>query len=159
MKQRASSSRGFTLMELMVALAIGSLIVLTASQLFFNGALGFKKVEELSERQAALTFVTDVLMDDIRRADLAGDCGSGGVLAFQVDGVCHRYTLAEGTLSLSVEGDQQPVINGIVALERRLDAAQGCDRPGLYCLELTLEGEAQPMRFQAMNRTLAVTGH
>src|SRR5690554_6176448 len=146
-------------MELMVALAVGSLIVLTASQLFFNGALGFKKIEGLSERQAALTFVTDVLMEDIRRADLAVDCGSGEALAFQVDGVCHRYTLAESTLSLSVDGDQQPVINGIVALERRIEAAQGCDRPGLYCLELTLEGEAQPMRFHAMNRTLAVAGN
>lgn len=157
MMGRIEGSRGFTLVELIVALAIGLIITLAAGQLFLNGLLNFKKLEELSDRQAALTFVSDVLMNDIRRADLSSGCGSGEALAFWVDGACHVYTLANGTLRLSVDGDIQPMINGIEALDRIVGSAAGCDVAGYYCLIMQLEGEERPIRFHVMNRTMAVS--
>lgn len=157
MMGRIEGSRGFTLVELMVALAIGLIISLAAGQLFLNGLRNFQKIEELSDRQAALTFVSDVLLNDIRRADLSSGCGSGETLAFWVDGVCHVYTLANGTLRLSVNGDTQPMVNGVVALERLVEGAAGCAMVGYYCLVMRLEGEARPIRWHVMNRTLAVT--
>ncbi|WP_399498923.1 PilW family protein [Streptomyces sp. P17] len=47
---------GFTLVELMVAMAIGTLITLGAGQLFLTTFQTFKKVDELSRKQESLVF-------------------------------------------------------------------------------------------------------
>lgn len=60
---------GFTLVELMVALVIGLVIILGAGQLFLMGLQTFRQIELLSNKQAALTFATETLIRDIRRAD------------------------------------------------------------------------------------------
>ncbi len=59
---------GFTLVELMVALMIGLIIILGAGQLFLMGFQTFRQIELLSNKQAALTFATETLIRDIRRA-------------------------------------------------------------------------------------------
>ncbi|WP_438584008.1 PilW family protein, partial [Billgrantia desiderata] len=59
---------GFTLIELMVALVIGLIIILGAGQLFLMGFQTFRQIELLSNKQAALTFATETLIRDIRRA-------------------------------------------------------------------------------------------
>ncbi|MGY6567333.1 MAG: PilW family protein [Halomonadaceae bacterium] len=59
---------GFTLVELMVALVIGLIIILGAGQLFLMGFQTFRQIELLSNKQAALTFATETLIRDIRRA-------------------------------------------------------------------------------------------
>ncbi len=60
--------RGFSLVELMVALVLGLLVVAGAVQFFIVGKSGFNKVEELSKRQEALRFVADVMSVDVRTA-------------------------------------------------------------------------------------------
>jgi prepilin-type N-terminal cleavage/methylation domain-containing protein len=59
---------GFTLIELMVAMVIGLIIILGAGQLFLMGFQTFRQIELLSNKQAALTFATETLIRDIRRA-------------------------------------------------------------------------------------------
>ncbi|RUA22878.1 prepilin-type N-terminal cleavage/methylation domain-containing protein [Billgrantia gudaonensis] len=61
-------SRGFSLVELMVALLIGLVIILGAGSCFSRGS-EFQKVERVEDKQAALMFAADVLIRDIRRAD------------------------------------------------------------------------------------------
>ncbi|WP_111413385.1 PilW family protein [Billgrantia lactosivorans] len=61
---------GFTLIELMVALVIGLVIILGAGQLFLVGIQSFRQIELLGNKQAALTFATETLVRDIRRANL-----------------------------------------------------------------------------------------
>lgn len=61
---------GFTLIELMVALVIGLIIILGAGQLFLMGFQTFRQTELLGNKQAALTFATESLIRDIRRANL-----------------------------------------------------------------------------------------
>lgn len=65
----ASRQAGFTLVELMVALVIGLIIILGAGQLFLMGFQTFRQTELLSNKQAALTFATETLIRDLRRAD------------------------------------------------------------------------------------------
>ncbi|MGR4066715.1 PilW family protein [Billgrantia sp. C5P2] len=60
---------GFTLIELMVALVIGLVIILGAGQLFLMGFQTFRQIELLGNKQAALTFATETLIRDIRRAN------------------------------------------------------------------------------------------
>jgi prepilin-type N-terminal cleavage/methylation domain-containing protein len=58
--------RGFSLVELMVALVIGLVIVLGAGQLFLMGVNTFRQVERISERQEALRAISDIISFDIR---------------------------------------------------------------------------------------------
>lgn len=59
---------GFSLVELMVALVIGLIIILGAGQLFLTGFFNFRQVQLLGEKQSALTYATETVVRDIRRA-------------------------------------------------------------------------------------------
>lgn len=61
--------KGFSLVELMIAMVIGLVIVLGAGQLFLVGLQNFRLVELLGNKQAALTFSAEMVVRDIRRAD------------------------------------------------------------------------------------------
>ena len=61
-------NRGFSLVELMVALVIGLIIILGAGQLFLTVFQTNRQVETLSEKQAAINFSIETLLRDIRRA-------------------------------------------------------------------------------------------
>ncbi|WP_445003562.1 PilW family protein [Halomonas mongoliensis] len=62
-------SRGFSLVELMVAMVIGLIIILGAGQLFLTVFQTNRQVEALSEKQAAVNFAVETLLRDIRRAN------------------------------------------------------------------------------------------
>lgn len=61
--------QGFSLVELMVALVIGLLIMLGATQLFIVGKQTFSQAEKLGSRQETLRYLVDVISQDIRMAD------------------------------------------------------------------------------------------
>lgn len=65
-----SAQQGFTLIELMIALAIGLVVVLGAGKLFLIGLQGFRTVESLSSKQEAMNFSAVTLVRDIRRASI-----------------------------------------------------------------------------------------
>lgn len=62
-------AQGFSLIELMVALVIGLLIMLGATQLFITGKQTFSQAEKLGKRQETLRYLVDVISQDIRMAD------------------------------------------------------------------------------------------
>ena len=105
---------GFSLVELMVAMAIGTVIILGAGQLFLTTFQTFDKVRDLSRKQESLVFITGVMVQDIRSAiyvdveleeipievlvpSRSSQCAEGERLA-------KRYFLSEtgGNFSLSV---------------------------------------------------------
>ncbi|MBD3897938.1 prepilin-type N-terminal cleavage/methylation domain-containing protein [Halomonas sp. ML-15] len=61
-------NRGFSLVELMVAMVIGLIIVLGAGQLFLTVFQTNRQVELLSEKQAAVNFAVESILRDVRRA-------------------------------------------------------------------------------------------
>lgn len=74
---RFTIQRGFTLVELMIALIIGLIITLGASQLFIMSKRSFDRSEELAARQETMRFLVDTLSLDIRTADSGGMIVSG----------------------------------------------------------------------------------
>lgn len=85
MRRRYRSDQGFSLVELMVALLVGLIIMLGATQLFITGKLSYNRVELLAERQEALRFLTDVISLDIRTAaEMSVGVDAGGVAYLQL---------------------------------------------------------------------------
>jgi len=136
------SSRGFSLVELMVAMVVSLVVILGAGQLFISLSQTSQRITLLSEKQAAVNFAVETLLRDIRRAEWGSDvvgedgekltllvsnrgdmstCGSDG----QVEKV---YSLGEtpsgesGSYSLQVRrrcvsgsgggGDSEPLVGG-----------------------------------------------
>ena len=58
---------GFTLVELMVAMAIGTLIILGAGQLFLTTFQTFEKVRELSQKQEVVVFFNQFVAKELRK--------------------------------------------------------------------------------------------
>ncbi|MCG6659490.1 prepilin-type N-terminal cleavage/methylation domain-containing protein [Halomonas campisalis] len=157
MKRSMHYSRGFSLVELMVALLIGLVIILGAGQLFLTGFQNFRKIEELSDKQAALTFAAEILIRDIRRAELSVTCNSvPAQLSVYVDEECRYYDLHDGgeavSLRLNVDGNGwEPVADGF----KNTDQFQSED-DGFFTITFRLDGEMEDVVFHTMNRTKAV---
>lgn len=127
---------GFSLVELMVALLIGLLIILGAGQLFLLSIKNFKQVELLSNKQAALTFVADMVLRDVRRASevltpefSVGASPSLSVRFEAVDGEdgCSAGDVVERTYALSDDevGDE----GWALLLQQTCDGASGTSEP------------------------------
>ncbi|MGP9550731.1 MULTISPECIES: PilW family protein [unclassified Halomonas] len=71
--------KGFTLVELMVAMAIGTVIILGAGQLFLTSFQTFQAVDKVSRKQEALIFAVNTLT-------AAGRKGNVGDYAIVSDG-------------------------------------------------------------------------
>lgn len=67
-KYNINKNKGFSLVELMVALVIGLIVLLGASQLFNVGKRTFDQVEALSNRQQSIAFFVDTFSYAVRDA-------------------------------------------------------------------------------------------
>lgn len=77
------ANAGFTLVELMVAMAVSLVVLLGAGQLFLVISEQFREVQRLTMRQSTVQVAADVLARDIRRAGsigLQGDCADEDTL-------------------------------------------------------------------------------
>lgn len=63
--------KGFTLVELMVAMAIGTIIILGAGQLFLTTFQTFRTVDELSRKQESLIFTVNTLIEAGRKGKMS----------------------------------------------------------------------------------------
>ncbi|KPQ21908.1 PilW family protein [Halomonas sp. HL-93] len=61
------SQRGFTLVELMVAMVIGTIIILGAGQLFLTTFQTFQNVDTISRKQENLVFIAQRVTSEIRQ--------------------------------------------------------------------------------------------
>ncbi|MGM0832318.1 prepilin-type N-terminal cleavage/methylation domain-containing protein [Halomonas qinghailakensis] len=68
--------RGFTLPELLVAMAIGVVVVLGAGQLFLSTFHTFKQVDQLGRHQEALLYVATTVADTLRRQGATDENGA-----------------------------------------------------------------------------------
>ncbi|RTR01456.1 PilW family protein [Halomonas nitroreducens] len=81
-RSKSTSQRGFSLVELMVALVVGLLITLGAFQLFLTGKQAFNHELAMAERQASLRFLVDSISYNIRSASYTDFVdGEGNVLS------------------------------------------------------------------------------
>ncbi|WP_346796573.1 prepilin-type N-terminal cleavage/methylation domain-containing protein [Halomonas sp. Bachu 37] len=104
--------KGFTLVELMVAMVIGSIIILGAGSLFLTTFQTFQKVNELSRKQETVIFAANTLVDEYRKGE-----GEG------------RYKLEEtkdsdGNTECSIfdkNSNSQPIVGGLAQYEGKCD--------------------------------------
>ena len=78
MLQRKSSSRGFTLVEMMVSLALGVVVVGCAVEMFSRAMSGTFTVSQQAEMQQDLRAAQNMLVQDISMAG-SGGFNTGGV--------------------------------------------------------------------------------
>lgn len=117
-KRYPASQRGFGLVELLIAMAIGLVVALGAERLFMIGIQNQQATQRLSQRQAVLSYLADSLVGDIRRATdvtIENDDDGEAVILTLGDGDKRTYRWSgdsdsEDGLSLYVDG--QPVLNG-----------------------------------------------
>ncbi|RBI67820.1 prepilin-type cleavage/methylation domain-containing protein [Vreelandella sulfidaeris] len=95
--------QGFTLVEIMVAMAIGTVIILGAGQLFLTTFQTFQNVDKVSRKQEALVFAVSTLTENGRQGNferyaITGDQRSSG-------NTMHHYCV------LQDQTENQPVVD------------------------------------------------
>ncbi|MDT8894890.1 prepilin-type N-terminal cleavage/methylation domain-containing protein [Halomonas sp. I1] len=143
------TERGVSLVELLVALSIGMLVLLGAGRLYLGGVENLARVDDLGERQEAVSLGVMFLLRDIRRGGV--DPG--------------RYILVEAasgegcTLHDSVAGE--PLVDGLAATAGSCAASEPLranvgGRTGLYRITLRPLGISEPLVLHGMDREAAV---
>ena len=144
--------KGFTLVELMVAMAIGTVIILGAGQLFLTTFQTFKTVDQISRKQESLIFIAQRITNEIRQN------GPGRyTLRCELDHDSCNCTVADQ------EESGQPLIsflkdlpNGYLAnqcgeQEHELGELVPGDAP-LYRVKLPVEKNGEAIVFHVMER-------
>ncbi|MDN7131544.1 prepilin-type N-terminal cleavage/methylation domain-containing protein [Halomonas sp. MC140] len=112
-----SGQRGFTLVEVMVAMAIGTVIILGAGQLFLTTFQTFRAVDAVSRKQEALVFAVNTLTQAARKGNIANYAITSDER--RTDGGARHYCV------LQDEHQSQPLID-----LAQVDRAADC--PPLY---------------------------
>lgn len=140
---------GVSLVELLVALAVGMLVLLGAGRLYLDGVENLIRVDELGERQEAVTLGALFLLRDIRR---------GGVEP-------GRYELRDATdgegCALHDRVAGEPLVDGLAATAGSCAASEPIradveGKAGLYRITLRPLGGVNPLVLHAMDREAAV---
>ena len=161
-KRYPARHRGFGLVELLIAMAIGLVVALGAERLFMIGIQNQQATQRLSQRQAVLSYLADSLIGDIRRATdvtIENDDDGEVVILTLGDGDKRTYRWSgdsdsEDGLSLYVDG--QPVLNGF----SDLDVPKDCDTtenepPYLCAIKISFankSGQEKTFTLHVMNR-------
>ena len=171
-KRGKSAQVGFTLIEMLVSLIIGLIVVLGATRIFVSTLESFKLVEALGEKQAIISFASDMIIKDIRRANSISDVEESGRLTLNV--ADSDYCLEEAekrTYSLSIndprtlrlerlcsnKSDIEPLVSGFSDNGFVVDELA----PGYWQITLTLSAGSQQdtvetIAFSAMNRSMTL---
>lgn len=152
--------RGFSLVELMVAMAVGLVIILGAGQLFLTMFQTSRQVELLSEKQAAVTFLTVELIREVRRGEFDAD----GYRLSRVDKKENSAVIEKKDSS----GSFQALVGGLMMPEGEAgdkvlftgsSVLSESDGVVTFSFDLVaMDGGREPISFIAVNRTDAVTG-
>lgn len=172
---KRGAEQGFSLVELMVALVIGLVVLLGASQLYLTLRQNLNRAEALNERQDTLLFASSTLLRDIRAAKSIAVAEEGdpprATLTLTLDGTRRGDYCADaagGDLDLDYfldatdEGSalavkpncsaKQSLASGLAAFDPRLVAGgRGVDIT-LRFPPLTPGGDAETLTFTAMSR-------
>lgn len=103
------NSRGFTLVELMVAMLIGLIVVGGATAIFLSVLQTSRQAEQVSRLHESVRFVTDILIRDIRGLAAKGVITEGtpsDALNLGLEGFsgCQTYSVSEKG-ELTCDGD------------------------------------------------------
>jgi type IV pilus assembly protein PilW len=92
-KYHSKSNRGFTLIEMMIAITIGLMILAALSTVAFNSARSTRANDRTSELQTSGRYGLDVLRRDLQHAGQTGITPPAGLAQAKVDGF---FNIASG---------------------------------------------------------------
>lgn len=142
---------GFTLVELMVAMAVGSIIILGAGYLFLTTFQTFKKVEEISRKQETLVFSAFAIIDGVRGGD---DGGSGYSIecAWAEDEQACKCDIDDVEKSQPILSFEKDVVEDQCA-SGPVDPSKSSDTYDyLYEVNFPFENDGEPITFHVANR-------
>lgn len=153
----ASRQAGFTLIELMVALLVGSIVVLGAGYLFLTTLQTFQTVNELSRKQETVIFAAHTLSVGIRQSKEGEEAPYE--LKCEVASKPNASDQCECTLrDTSPENKNQP----LVTFPRPLESAEPSDADctvedidfaeDVVSISLPLEKNGEAITFQVAKR-------
>ncbi|MGM0985153.1 MAG: PilW family protein [Pseudomonadota bacterium] len=154
---KGKPASGFSLVELMVALVIGLLIIVGAGQLFLTVMQTNRQVELLSDKQAAITYVTEDLIREVRRGEFDPsdyqltriEEGSDAAM-LEKDGPGGFQALVGGMMMPSGEAGNTVSLSDLASIN-------GAVATFTFDLE-AVDGGREAISFVAVNRTGAVGG-
>ncbi|MDR5899387.1 prepilin-type N-terminal cleavage/methylation domain-containing protein [Halomonas vilamensis] len=146
--------KGFTLVELMVAMAIGTLVILGAGQLFITTLKTFQKVEEISRKQEVVVFAANTLVNGYRKGN--------GNYELQSTKDSSGNELDECSIfDLDIEPNSQPIVGGLAddfdCDNNRFVQDAGLNGYRKFTLDFERDGDTlETLSFHVMNRSQAV---
>lgn len=106
----ARFQRGMNLVELMIAMALGLVVVAGAGQIFLSNTQAFRLQDSVSNMQQSSQLVMEMILADIRRAGL--DMGTASYVPAGVAGGFagkHRFTNSATTPGLLLSSDEMTI--------------------------------------------------
>lgn len=146
--------QGFTLVELMVAMAIGTIIILGAGQLFLTSFQTFQTVDKVSRKQENLIFIAQLVTSEIRQ-------NGPGRYTLRCEQVADRCNCTV----VDQDENRQPLVSFLKDLANE-DVPSRCAEDEhvlgepvetaslLYRIELPLENNGNAVVFHAAHRSL-----
>lgn len=132
-----NTQAGFSLVELLVALAVGTLVIIGAGQLFIVTLNSYAKVEEISRKQEAIVFAAHVLANSYRQGD-------------------EDYTMRSGDNGCEIVNESDElVIDGLLEDESGCDYFPPVEDNGAYEVVLIFpagNGNQDKISFNVMSR-------
>lgn len=143
--------RGLSLVELMVAMLIGSMVMLAATRVMHNALQSDQHMRQLSERQAVVSYALDIMAARLRS-------GSATEESFVLRDSYrdNRYlgsSRSDGGCTLYDNESRQPLIDGLISAgecgdERVIDTQS----EGIYRLHLKLADLPAPLMMWVVDR-------
>lgn len=146
--------QGVTLVELMVAMVIGTVIILGAGQLFLTTFKTFQTVDSVSRKQENLIFAAQHITNEIRQH------GPGRYTLrceLELDR-CHctladKYEGGQPLVSFLKDLSEDDLLNQCAEGEHEVGERESGDAP-LYRVSLPVERNGEPIVFHVTRRSL-----
>lgn len=155
MRRRAARHRGFTLIELMIAMILGLIVIAGVTSIFLAGQQSYRTNNALGEVESSSRIAFELMARDIREAGLAGCDTSSGRVANVLSNsstawwanwanAVHGYG---GANSNAVDGDSDQTDPGVTtgtATGNRVAGTDSLQLIGANSLPVTIASDTEP---------------
>jgi prepilin-type N-terminal cleavage/methylation domain-containing protein len=112
-------NKGYTLIELLAALAITGMVIASLGGLLLNGQRACQRVDHRSEIQESARVGLEMMTRDIKSCQSLKEVSTDRLAVVGRDGSSLGYHVSSGTLYRSVRGVANPVANQVQSLTVR----------------------------------------
>lgn len=108
-KLQATSYKGFTLIEVVVAVFAFLVIMMAVSQVFVQAFRGYSSAKIVQRDLEAAQFAINTLAKELRTSSIVSSTSSSVQFYDHSQGICFRYLIHNPSSALQVSKEQEPV--------------------------------------------------